>query len=141
MARKDSKLDQLGQIWLFSACSKKDLTTIGRAAEEVRVRAGRVLTEEGAAGHEFYLILDGQASVKRGRRKVATLGPGGYFGELSLLDKGPRSATVVAETDMELLVLGQREFSGLLGEAPSVAQKMLGAMATRLRAADAKAYH
>ena len=141
MARKDTKLDQLGRIWLFSACSKKDLTTIGRAADEVTVPAGRVLTEEGKPGHEFYLILLGQASVKRGRRKVATLGPGRYFGELSLLDKGPRSATVVADTDMTLLVLGQREFSGVMGEAPSVAQKMLGAMAGRLREADAKAFH
>jgi len=141
MARKDTKLDQLGRIWLFSACSKKDLTTIGRAADEVAVPAGRVLTEEGKPGHEFYLILLGEASVKRGRRKVATLGPGRYFGELSLLDKGPRSATVVADTDMTLLVLGQREFTGVMGESPSVAQKMLGAMAGRLREADAKAYH
>src|SRR5688500_7470339 len=103
--RKDNKLDQLGRVRLFRACSKKELTTIGRASDEVRVSAGKVLCEEGAAGHEFYLILDGEASVKAKGRKVATLGAGDYFGELALLTRAPRDATVVADSDMELLVL------------------------------------
>jgi CRP/FNR family cyclic AMP-dependent transcriptional regulator len=141
MARKDDKLDQLGRMWLFSACSKRDLQTIGRASDEVDVPAGRTLTVEGKAGHEFYLILDGQASVRRNGKKVATLGPGQYFGELSLLDKGPRSATVVADNDMRLLVLGQREFNGTLDEVPGLAHKLLRTMAGRLRESDAKAYH
>jgi CRP/FNR family transcriptional regulator, cyclic AMP receptor protein len=139
MRSKDSKLDQLGRVRLFRACSKKELTTIGRASDEVRVSAGKTLCEEGAAGHEFYLILDGKASVKRGGRKVATLGPGDYFGELALLDRGaPRNATVVADTDMELVVLGQREFSGVLDEVPGIAHKLLGSMAQRLREADSR---
>ena len=141
MARKDDKLDQLGRMWLFSACSKRDLQMIGRASDEVDVPAGKALTEEGKAGHEFYLILDGQASVRRNGKKVATLGPGQYFGELSLLDKGPRSATVVADTDMRLLILGQREFNGTLDEVPGLAHKLLRTMAMRLRESDAKAYH
>ena len=140
MARKDTKLDQLGRIWLFSACSKKDLTTIGRAADEVTVPAGRVLTEEGKPGHEFYLILLGQASVKRGRRKIATLGPGRYFGELSLLDKGPRTATATAETECTVLVLGPREFSGVLDEVPQLAHKLLAALAARIRELDTKVF-
>jgi len=135
---KDTKLDHLGRMWLFSACSKKDLTTIGRASDEVRVAAGKTLIEEGAAGHEFYLILEGEASVKKKSRKVATLGAGRYFGELSLLDRGPRNATVVADTDMVLLVLGQREFSGVLHEVPGLAHKLLSAMAERVREADSK---
>ncbi|HEX2039726.1 MAG TPA: cyclic nucleotide-binding domain-containing protein [Acidimicrobiales bacterium] len=141
MARKDEKLDQLGRMWLFSACSKRDLQTIGRTSDEVDVPAGHTLTEEGKQGHEFYLILDGQASVRRNGKKVATLGPGQYFGELSLLDKGPRSATVVADTDMRLLVIGQREFNGTLDEVPALAHKLLRTMAARLRDSDAKAYH
>ena len=141
MARKDEKLDQLGRMWLFSACSKRDLQVIGRASDEVDVPAGKVLTEEGRQGHEFYLILDGQAAVRRNGKKVATLGPGQYFGELSLLDKGPRSATVVADTDMRLLVLGQREFNGTLDEVPGLAHKLLRTMASRLRESDSKAYH
>ena len=141
MARKDEKLDQLGRMWLFSACSKRDLQVIGRASDEVDVPAGKVLTEEGRQGHEFYLILDGQAAVRRKGKKVATLGAGQYFGELSLLDKGPRSATVVADTDMRLLVLGQREFNGTLDEVPGLAHKLLRTMASRLRESDARAYH
>ena len=141
MARKDEKLDQLGRMWLFSACTKRDLQTIGRASDEVDVAAGKTLTEEGRAGHEFYLILDGKASVRRKGKKVATLGPGQYFGELSLLDRGPRSATVVADSDMRLLVLGQREFNGVLDEVPGLAHKLLRTMASRLRDSDSKAYH
>ena len=138
MARKDTKLDHLGQVRLFRACSKKELNTIGRASDEVHVSAGKTLVEEGKTGHEFFLILDGKASVARGGRKVATLGPGDYFGELALLDRGPRNATVTADSDMDVLVLGQREFSGVLDEVPTIAHKLLSSMAARLRDADAK---
>lgn len=138
MAR-DSKLDHLGQVRLFSACNKKELGLIGKASDEVSVPAGKEIVTEGNTGHEFFLILSGQAAVKRGNRKVATLSAGDYFGELALLSKGERNATVVAETDMELLVLGQREFSGVLDEVPGMAHKLLVSMAGRLREADAKA--
>jgi CRP-like cAMP-binding protein len=77
--------------------------------------------------------------VRRNNRKVATLGPGQYFGEMALLDRRPRSATVTSETDMTLLVLGQRQFNGVLDAVPALARKMLAAMATRLREADEKA--
>lgn len=133
MAPKDTKLDDLGRLWLFSSLSKKELATIARRADEVRVPAGKVLTAEGKPGHEFFLIVEGQAAVERGGRTIATLTPGQYFGELSLLDRGPRSATVVASTEMDLLVLGQREFSGLLDEVPGLAHKLLAAMAAKLR--------
>ena len=135
---KDSKLDHLARVRLFSALSKKELTNLGRACDEVTVSAGKVLCEEGKPGHEFYLILDGAATVKRGGRKVATLAAGSYFGELALLDRGPRNATVIADTDMDLLVLGQREFAGVLDEIPGVAHKLLTSMAGRLREADAR---
>jgi CRP/FNR family transcriptional regulator, cyclic AMP receptor protein len=140
MAKKDSKLEQLSRVRLFAACSKKDLALIGRASDEVSVPAGKVLAEEGTPGHEFYFILDGTAAVKRGTRKIATVGPGQYFGELALLDRAPRNATVVSETPMTLLVLGQREFSGILDEVPALTHKLLAAMAARLRESDAKAY-
>ena len=138
MAR-DSKLDQLGQVRLFSACNKKELGLIGKASDEVTVRSGREIVTEGTTGHEFFLILDGTASVKRKGRKVATLGKGDYFGELALLSKGQRNATVAADSDMTLLVLGQREFSGVLDEVPGMAHKLLVSMAGRLREADEKA--
>ena len=136
MPAKDTYLDQLADVPLFSAASRKDLQRIARASDEIAVKAGRVLVEQGRLGHEFFLILEGKASVRRNNRKVAELGPGQYFGELSLLDKGARDATVVADTDMKLLVLGQREFLGVLDDVPSLAYKILRIMAHRLREAD-----
>jgi CRP-like cAMP-binding protein len=139
MARKDVKLEHLGRTWLFSACNKKELGLIGRASDEVEVDAGRLLCEEGKPGFEFFLILDGRAGVSRSGRKVATLRRGQYFGELSLLDRKPRSATVTSETPMQLLVLDQRQFDGIMDQVPGLAHKLLTAMADRLREADAKA--
>lgn len=133
MAPKDTKLEDLGRLWLFSSLSKKELTTLARRADEVRVPSGKVLTVEGKPGHEFFLIVSGTATVERNGRSIAKLGAGDYFGELSLLDRGPRSATVVADTEMDLMVLGQREFSGVLDEVPGLAHKLLAAMASKLR--------
>ncbi len=75
---------------------------------------------EGSTGSEFFVIIDGDATVSRRGRKVATLGPGDAFGELALLDKAPRNATVTAQTPMEVVVLGQREFGGLIDEVPGL---------------------
>jgi CRP-like cAMP-binding protein len=136
MANKDEYLDHLAEVPLFSACTRKDLQLIARASDEVNVKDGRVLVEQGKPGHEFFLILEGTAVVRRNNRKVADLGPGQYFGELSLLDRGPRTATVVATSDMRVLVLGQREFLGVLDEVPGLAYKILRLMAHRLREAD-----
>jgi CRP-like cAMP-binding protein len=129
----------LSKIWLFSTCSSRDLRTIRKATEEVTVPAGRVLCEEGTIGREFFLIVDGYATVSRNGQKIATLGPGQYFGELALLDRRPRSATVVSDTEMLLLVLGQRQFNGILDAVPALSHKLLAAMATRLRESDQKA--
>ena len=137
MARQ-RELD-LGDIWLFSACTAGQLKTIRRQVEEITVAAGRMLVEEGTVGREFFFIIDGTATVRKGGRKVATLGPGQYFGELSLLDRQPRSATVTADTDLTLLVLDQRRFNGLLDDMPTLAHKLLAAMAQRIRDADARA--
>ena len=138
MARKDAKIEHLSKVRLFAACSNKELGIIGRASDEISVAPGTELVAEGTSGHEFFLILEGQAAVKRNSRKIATLGAGQYFGEMALLDRGPRSASIVAETPMELLVLGQREFSAILDEVPGLAHKLLTIMAGRLREADAR---
>lgn len=138
MAAKDAYLDHLAEVPLFAAASRRDLQKVARASDEVAVKAGRVLVDQGRPGHEFFLILEGTATVRRNNRKVADLGPGQYFGELSLLDRGTRTATVVAETDMKLLVLGQREFLGVLDDVPGLANKLLRIMANRLREADLK---
>jgi CRP/FNR family cyclic AMP-dependent transcriptional regulator len=136
--RRDAFLDHLSQVPLFSALSKKDLALIGKSAEDVKVDAGKVLVTEGSAGAEFFVIIEGKARVTRRGRKVADLGPGQFFGDLALLDRAPRNATVVADTPMEVLVLGQREFAALIDEVPGFAHKLLAGLARRLREADAK---
>lgn len=128
----------LSSIWLFSTCTPRELRVVRRHLDEVAAPAGTVLTEEGAIGKEFFFIVEGRASVRRRGRKVALLGPGDYFGELALLDRKPRSATVVADTDMVLLNMTQREFWTLLEDIPPLARKLLSAMAERLRVADQK---
>jgi CRP/FNR family cyclic AMP-dependent transcriptional regulator len=139
MATGTYKVD-LSEIWLFSSCSNKELNTIRRSLEAEMAKPGKVLVTQGEIGQEFYLIVAGMASVKKNNRRAATLGPGDYFGELALLDRQPRSATVAAETDMELLILGQRQFNAILESVPSISRKLLAIMATRLRESDAKAF-
>jgi CRP-like cAMP-binding protein len=140
MAHKDAYLDHLASVPLFSACSKRELQKIARASDELTVPAGKVLVEQGDTGRECYVLVDGRATVKRSNKKVASLGPGDVVGELSLLDHGPRTATVVTDTDTTLLVLGSRQFAGVLDEVPSMARKLMAALASRVRELDAKAF-
>ena len=133
-------LDHLGKVPLFAACSRKDLQKIAKAADELAVDAGRTLVEQGATGHEAFIIVEGEAEVRRNDRRVATLGPGQQFGELAIIDGGPRTASVIAETDLRVLVLGQREFSALLDEVPGLAHKVLVQLAHRVRELDQKLY-
>ena len=139
MAARSKDLD-LKSIWLFSSCTGSELRKIRGSFDEVEVPAGKVLVEQGRIGMEFFLIVDGSAAVTRSGKKVATLGPGAHFGELALLDRRPRSASVTSETDMDVLVLSQRQFNTLLEAVPTIARKMLAALANRLREADALAY-
>ncbi len=99
MASKKTYLDSLRRVSLFSSCSTKDLEKIAKAGDEVTLSAGTVIVDQGQTGREAFVIINGSATVKRNGKKVATLGAGSVVGELSLLDHGPRTATVVAETD------------------------------------------
>ncbi len=136
MARRDDVLGYLTKVPLFSACTKKDLATVAKHSEHLKIPAGTEMTTEGRVGYEFYVIIDGKASVRRGKKQINTLGPGDAFGELSLLDRAPRNATVVAETEIDALILGQREFSALLDIVPTLAHKLLIGMARRIHAMD-----
>lgn len=135
-----SYLDYLSRVPLLSACSKKDLRAIAKLADEVSVDEERELVVQDTAGREAFIIMEGEAEVHRGGRRIATLGPGDYFGELALLDGGPRTATVVAASPMRLLVLGQREFHSLLDEVPGLSAKIMRSMAARIRELDQKTY-
>jgi CRP-like cAMP-binding protein len=138
MAR--SPIDHLASVSLFSACSKKELQAVARASDQVDLAEGRALCEQGSIGREAFIILDGKAEVKRNGRKVATLSAGDCFGELALLDHGPRTATVTASTPLKVLVIGAREFAGVLDEVPPIAHKLLKSLAGRIRDLDAKVY-
>jgi CRP-like cAMP-binding protein len=138
MAKRDALTDHLANVPLFAACSKKDLQQVAKRAEDVKVEPGKVLVSEGSAGAEFFVILEGEASVTRHGQEVAKLGAGDFFGDLALLDRAPRNATITALTPMELVVLGQREFSALIDDVPGFAHKLLAGLARRLRAYDAQ---
>lgn len=140
MASRNSYLDHLASVPLFAACSQKELQKIAKAVDESHVDAGRVLIEQGDTGQECFIVLDGTAAVKRNNRTFTKAGPGDCIGELALLDRGPRTATVVAETPMDLLVIGPRQFSGVLDEVPSLARKLMATLASRIRDLDSKTY-
>ncbi len=138
MARgANTKLALMRQIPLFDGLTDRQLTQIGRLAEDIEVPAGKRLATLGETGREMFIIVSGQASVKTSTGRTVRLGPGDFFGEMSLLDGAPRSATVSANTDMRLLVLAQREFSELLAEAPQIGRKIMVTLSRRLREVDA----
>jgi CRP-like cAMP-binding protein len=126
---------ELAKVPLFSDCSKRDLDLIAHVAKDVSHRAGTVIAREGEPGVGLFIILDGKAEVTIGGVKKTTLGAGDFFGEIALLDGGPRTATVTALTDLKLLGLTEWVFRGLMMEHPAIALKTLQQMAGRLRAA------
>ena len=126
----------LAAVPLFLACSKRDLQIVARHTEVVEVPTGTEVITEGSKGDAFYFILGGEAVVRRRGRKVATLGRGQFFGELALLDPGPRDATVVAASPLTLGVLGARVFRAILRDVPNLSERLLRGMAQRLREAD-----
>ena len=125
----------LSGVPLFSGCSGRELSAVASAAKEVHRKEGSVLAKRGDPGVGFFLITNGTANVVVNNRKRATLSKGDYFGEISLLDGGPRSADVVAETDVDMLGLTAWVFRGILEQYPTIAQKMLVTLAGRLRTA------
>jgi len=139
MARTEH-IDRLSTLALFRKCSKKDLQRIAKASDEISMAAGTTLMEQGDAGTEAYVILEGEAIVRRGGRKVATLKAGDAVGELALLDRLPRSAYVEAATDMRLLCLKGASFRKLLSETPSMALNLLAALSMSIRDLDRKIY-
>jgi len=124
---------RLGKVPLFSGCSQRDLQTIARVVKDIDHDDGTVIAREGEPGIGLFVIADGTAEVTIGGAKKASLGPGDFFGEIALLDGGPRTATVTATSDVKLLGLTEWVFRGLMEEHPTIAVKTLQAMAGRLR--------
>ena len=140
MARSD--IDQtLAGIPIFSECTRKELKAISRLVTPVSISEGKVLVREGEPGREFMIIVEGSATVRRNGRKIASLGPGDFFGELAVLAGVPRTATVTADTKMVVEAMNRQEFSSLLDESPALAKKILMGAVKRLYANDQKSLH
>lgn len=131
MAR-DAWLNHLAQVPLFAQCDKKELQHVAAATIEVSVESGKVLVREGEPGHECFVIVVGTATVTRKGETIASLGAGDVVGELAPLTGGNRTATVTADSAMEVLVIGQRELNGLLDEVPGFAVRLLHNLADRM---------
>jgi CRP-like cAMP-binding protein len=129
-------MEQLRRVSLFADLPAKDLQLLDRHVTPTKVAAGTTLAREGRAPQQFVLIVTGSASVTVGDKTVAILGPGDAIGELSLLDRGPQSATVTTNEECELLAVAANEFQQMLEESPGFARNLLQTMASRLRQMD-----
>ena len=132
-SRMDPKLKALSNVGLFSGCSKKELQSVAGLCTPLSLEEGFVLTTEGTPGLQCFVIADGTARVTIGGRKVGEIGPGECVGEMALLDGGPRSATVTAESPMNVYALSVSEFRSLLKVSPTILGKIATSLARRLR--------
>jgi CRP/FNR family cyclic AMP-dependent transcriptional regulator len=134
--RKNAKIELLKSVPLFAQCTRKELAAVAAVADEIDLQEGRELTRQGAPGREFFVLVEGEADVRRNGRKVRTLGDGDFFGEIALVTKRPRTATVVARTPVRVLVVTDRAFRRMIEESPSMQTKVLQALAERLSGDD-----
>lgn len=133
---KKEREELLQKVSMFSALNKKEVGRLAAVAEERRVPSGTVLTSEGEPGDEFYVVAEGMAEASIKGRKVGSIPAGSFFGELSLLDKGPRTATVTAELPTRLVVLNAKDFGGVIDDVPAISLKIMRGLASRIRQAD-----
>lgn len=130
--RKNAKLELLASIPLLSGCSKRELEQIGAIADETNVPADQTLIRQNEPAHEFFALIEGTADVLRNGRKVKAMSGGDFFGEIALIAKTTRTATVTTSSPARLLVIRGRDFERVLSEAPSIAVKILRELGGRL---------
>ena len=131
-------VDVLATVPLFAGLSRRQLTKIAGLAASKRYAAGSTLVKSGAPGESVFVVLDGQAVVRAGARRI-TLGAGDFFGEMSLLDGEPRSATVTARTDVLVMMIPRSKFLKLLEKEPRIAIAVMTTLSGRVRALQAAA--
>ncbi len=134
-------VDLLRTIPLFAGCSERELKVIASSGKEVRFDPGTAVCTEGETGVGLHVIVQGEVKVQIGGRTRRTLGPGAFFGEIALLDGGPRSATVIAETPLVTFSVPVWAFRSLLKGQPTLALKMLEEVCRRLRGSDTSLHH
>lgn len=132
--RKDAKIELIRRVPLFSRCTRKELAVLAAEADELTLRAGTMLTKQGASGREFMIIVDGAAEVTKNGRKINRLGSGDFLGEIALFTGAPRTATVTTASDTRLLVLTDRAFRRVTEQMPSVQGNIIKALSERLQA-------
>jgi CRP-like cAMP-binding protein len=131
----DERIQLLHGIWLFSTCDDDELARIAAVARPREAAVGDALTTQGDEGAEFFVVVTGDASAAVDGSEVGTIGPGGFFGEMALIDGGERVATVSATSPMQLLVLDRHDFNEMLELAmPQIAPKLLAVVGARMRA-------
>jgi len=131
--RAAAAAELLSAVPLFSHCSKRDLAAVAKLAQEVELPAGHtVIHEDASVAYSFFVLVEGGAEVRRQNRVVATLGPGDFFGELALLLRRPRTATVTLTAPSRLVSISAHNFRPLLASSPAIQLKMLEALAERL---------
>jgi CRP/FNR family transcriptional regulator, cyclic AMP receptor protein len=135
-AMADELVESLKRVPIFAGVRDKELGRLVKAMRDSRFKGGEVITTEGRSGVGFFLIEDGNATVSLRGEIVRTLGPGDHFGEIALIDEGPRSATVTASTDLRCRGLAAWEFKSFVQEHPEVAWPLLETLASRLRDAE-----
>ena len=138
MDRFDDLEERLARVPLFAALSREQRLVIAQLATHLEAPAGEVLTREGEEGHEFIILLDGEVEVTRDGQLIATLGPGSHFGEIALISRGLRTATVTATTPVTVEAIGRSGFALVVAEVSGLSNDLLGAMATRLVELDAQ---
>lgn len=131
---KKAKIDLLRKVALFSGITERALGTIAGRVEVIEFAPGQYIVRQGQVGTGFYLLASGRARVTRGGEALARLGPGDFFGELSVLDQAPRMAHVIAEEPTVCLALASWDFTKVLEEHPKIALSLLREIARRLRA-------
>jgi CRP-like cAMP-binding protein len=132
MLRKNAKIELIKGVPLFARCSKRELEQIASLADELDLPSGRNLTKEGAVGHEFVVLAEGAAEVRQGGKTINHLSTGDFLGELALVTGRPRTATVTTTSDTRLLVITSAAFRRLMRDMPSIQEKVLEAVASRL---------
>ena len=132
MLRKNAKVELIKGVPLFAECSRKELDEIASIADEIDLREGKELTSEGRPGREFFVLIEGSADVNKGSRRINQMGAGDFFGEISLVTRRPRTATVVATAPVRALVITDRSFRALLEHQPEIQGKVMSALAARL---------
>jgi CRP-like cAMP-binding protein len=123
---------RLADVAIFSSLSKKEIERLAQWTDEVSVGEGETLAEEGKFAHEFFVIEDGAAEVRKDGERIAELGPGDFFGEIGLLETDRRTASVVTTTPVRAIVMFQREFRQMESAMPTVAEQIRGAIRDRL---------